>query len=240
MPKIVDQQGIHAGIFAAVLLQQQLELHGRHGVLAAFDELLVRNAFLKASAKLASHMLNVLDARWLLGAPCAEIVREVGPPFVQVATVEVVDAVEQRETRPLKGALAVLLNNHGSLPGVEDEALSESHSAVPLDQAVAEVTYKVVDDAAPVEEIVEMYPSFVMLAPPKIPMEPSTHVLWSGRVLCEDARLQDIPDNWPEGQLWISLMDVVDGKLVPENSCEKCWSTVPRLVAGLWRSGDAR
>ena len=62
---------------------------------------------------------------------------------------------------------------------------------------------------------------------------PTTHVLWGGHALCDDKRLCGVPGEWPDGQRWISLKDVVDGAAAPGDRCETCWTKVPGRVDGL-------
>jgi hypothetical protein len=74
----------------------------------------------------------------------------------------------------------------------------------------------------------------------EIAMRPSTHVLWGGRVLCEDLRLCGVPRDWPAAQRWISLKDVADGVEAPTDRCEVCWNKVPGAVEDLRQSGTNR
>lgn len=60
-------------------------------------------------------------------------------------------------------------------------------------------------------------------------MTATTHVLWEGRVLCEDLRLRGVPRDWPTGQRWISLADAADGNAAPSDRCATCWSRVPEF-----------
>ena len=83
-------------------------------------------------------------------------------------------------------------------------------------------------------------PSFIAREATEVAMPPATHVLWSGRVLCEDPRLADVPGRWPEAQRWISLRDVADGVQAPEDVCASCWKRVPGLVSGLSLIGAYR
>ena len=77
-------------------------------------------------------------------------------------------------------------------------------------------------------------PSFVALDVSEVSMQPATHVLWGGKVLCEDLRLRGVPRDWPEGQRWISLKIVADAVAAPLlDRCETCWKKVPGLVTGL-------
>jgi hypothetical protein len=76
-------------------------------------------------------------------------------------------------------------------------------------------------------------PSFVAATAQEIPMPPATHVMWGGRVLCEDLRLRGVPRDWPAGQRWISLKEVADGAAAPPDRCEACWSKAPILVDGI-------
>ena len=83
-------------------------------------------------------------------------------------------------------------------------------------------------------------PSFVAIEAREIPMMPATHVLWGGRVLCEDLRLRGVPRDWPEDQRWISLKDIADGAEAPADRCETCWKRAPGLVTGLRLIGAGR
>jgi hypothetical protein len=65
-----------------------------------------------------------------------------------------------------------------------------------------------------------------------------THVLWGGRVLCEDPRLRGVPRDWPPDQRWISLKDVADGTAAPPDRCEACWARAPALVEGIRQIGS--
>lgn len=80
-------------------------------------------------------------------------------------------------------------------------------------------------------------PSFVAIDMQEVPMLPTTHVLWGGRVLCEDLRLSGVPRDWPTDQIWISLKDVIDGVDAPHDRCETCWTKVSGLVEGLRQIG---
>jgi hypothetical protein len=85
-----------------------------------------------------------------------------------------------------------------------------------------------------------MEPTFVADDIQEIPMASSTHVLWGGRVLCEDLRLRHVPRDWPDGQRWISLKSVADGTARPNDGCGVCWNKAPELVDGLWQIGSDR
>lgn len=61
-------------------------------------------------------------------------------------------------------------------------------------------------------------------------MDPSTHVLWHGWALCEDDRLRGVPRDWPQGQRWISLRDLIDGTEAPSDLCSACWAKAPALA----------
>jgi hypothetical protein len=89
-----------------------------------------------------------------------------------------------------------------------------------------------------VEVTVAMQPSFVTMRSHEVLMEPSTHVLWGGDVLCKDRRLRGVPGDWPDGQRWISLQAVADGAVSPDDGCAKCWSAAPALVLGIQQIGD--
>lgn len=73
-------------------------------------------------------------------------------------------------------------------------------------------------------------------------MPPALHVLWGGNVLCEHARLREVPGCWPKGQNWISLQDVANGSTVPSEQprCEECWKRAPGLITGLRQIGADR
>jgi hypothetical protein len=83
-------------------------------------------------------------------------------------------------------------------------------------------------------------PSFVALDAHEIQMPPAAHVLWAGRVLCEDKRLRGVPGDWPEGQTWISLSDVADGAATPADRCAACWAKAPGLVVAIREIGGRR
>lgn len=83
-------------------------------------------------------------------------------------------------------------------------------------------------------------PSFVAIEVREVPMVTATHVLWGGRVLCEDLRLRGVPRDWPADQRWISLKDVADGAAAPPDRCEACWVKAPGLVEGLRQIGSSR
>jgi hypothetical protein len=80
-------------------------------------------------------------------------------------------------------------------------------------------------------------PTFVTRDAREVEMPAATHVLWGGRVLCEDLRLAAVPGSWPEGQRWISLKDVSTGMAEPPDRCEICWTKVHGLIAGLRQIG---
>lgn len=71
---------------------------------------------------------------------------------------------------------------------------------------------------------------------------PALHVLWSGRALCDHARLRRVPGDWPQGHSWISLKDVADGATIPSEHprCEACWKRAPGLIEGLRQIGASR
>lgn len=74
-----------------------------------------------------------------------------------------------------------------------------------------------------------------------VPMSPATHVLWGGKVLCEDPRLlRGVPRDWPADQRWISLADVADGAEEPADRCAACWAKAPALVEGIRQIGTKR
>ena len=81
-------------------------------------------------------------------------------------------------------------------------------------------------------------PSFVTITALKLAMSPATHVLWGGRVLCEDLRLRGVPRDWPADQRWISLKDIADGADAPPDHCAACWSKAPGLVEGIRKIGS--
>ena len=80
-------------------------------------------------------------------------------------------------------------------------------------------------------------PSFLAIEARVIPMQPATHVLWGGKVLCPDLRLRGVPSSWPAGQRWLSLADVANGAIAPGDRCEDCWSKAPVLVEGIHHIG---
>jgi len=88
-----------------------------------------------------------------------------------------------------------------------------------------------------VDVAIAMEPSFVTIGAHEVAMEPATHVLWGGSVLCEDLRLRGVPRDWPEGQCWASLKDVADGVAAPSDRCEACWTKAPGIVDGLRQIG---
>jgi len=231
---IADTHRMRAGILAAVLLHHRLELHGRHDVLAARVEPAVWAAFLEAAAKLANHMLHVLDGRRLALADYDEVLRAIGPPFVQVAAVEVVDAAERQETRRLKGPLAAHTPSYKTKRCAQEQVEAPLHlspeDAILDDYAAticlpaADDTARTIDDAAPVEELVPERPSRLRAKSPGGPMLPATHVLWEGKhALCADTRLQGAPLNWPVGQHGIALENIVDARRLPAEECTTCW-----------------
>jgi hypothetical protein len=65
-------------------------------------------------------------------------------------------------------------------------------------------------------------------------MSPATHVLWSGRVLCEDARLHGLPGSWPTGQRWIAL-NTIESTATPHDRCVTCWDKALDALAELRR-----
>lgn len=83
-------------------------------------------------------------------------------------------------------------------------------------------------------------PSFVAVDVREVLMAAATHVLWGGRVLCEDLRLRRVPRDWPVGQLWVSLKEVADGEPAPPDRCETCWTKAAGLVDGLRQIGKKR
>jgi hypothetical protein len=91
-----------------------------------------------------------------------------------------------------------------------------------------------------IDVTIAMEPAFVTLDAREIPISPAVHVLWGGRVLCEDLRLRRVPRDWPDGHRWLSLKDVADGAEPPPDRCESCWTKVPRLVEELWQIGTDR
>jgi hypothetical protein len=87
-------------------------------------------------------------------------------------------------------------------------------------------------------------PTFVAIEAREIEMPASTHVLWGGRVLCEDLRLSSVPGDWPAGHRWISLKDIADGseadfqeRFALPDRCASCWAKVPGLVEGIGKEG---
>lgn len=80
-------------------------------------------------------------------------------------------------------------------------------------------------------------PSFVAYEAREIEMPAATHVLWGGSVLCEDLRLRRVPNDWPDGQRWISLRDAAVGAETPLNRCAACWAKALGLVEGLKQIG---
>ena len=102
-------------------------------------------------------------------------------------------------------------------------------------------TYRVRDGATgqiwDVSVGVVQEPSFVALDAHEIEMPPATHVLWGGRVLCEDLRLRLVPRDWPEGQRWISLKDVAGDVEQPPDYCATCRSKASGLIEGLRQIG---
>lgn len=91
-----------------------------------------------------------------------------------------------------------------------------------------------------VDVTIAMEPSFIAIDASEVPMVSATHVLWGGRVLCEDLRLRRVPRDWPDGQRWISLKDVADGTEAPPDRCEACWTKAPGLVDGIRQIGADR
>ena len=79
-------------------------------------------------------------------------------------------------------------------------------------------------------------PSFIATSASRAVMPDATHVLWGGRVLCEDLRLREVPRDWPERQRWVSLTHVAEGVVAP-NPCQKCWTAASGLVKGLLEIG---
>lgn len=61
------------------------------------------------------------------------------------------------------------------------------------------------------------------------PMPPAVHVLWHGKVACEDARLAGVPSSWPEGQCWMSLLEFSAGHEPAGPYCPLCWRQAPEL-----------
>jgi hypothetical protein len=82
-------------------------------------------------------------------------------------------------------------------------------------------------------------PSFIATSSQREPMPEATHVLWGGRVLCEDLRLRSVPGDWPPGQRWVSLVDVSTGVAAPD-PCPACWSKAPKLVEAISQMGKKR
>jgi hypothetical protein len=75
-----------------------------------------------------------------------------------------------------------------------------------------------------------MRPSYVVLAVEEAPpMLPAVHVLWQGRVACEDARLMGVPSSWPEGQRWMSLTEFAIGHEPHGPYCALCWQRAPEV-----------
>lgn len=91
-----------------------------------------------------------------------------------------------------------------------------------------------------VDVAIASQPTFVAIDAQEMEMPEGTHVLWGGRVLCEDLRLRDVPRDWPAGQCWISLKDVADGAEAPANRCERCWAKAPSFIAGLRQIGSMK
>jgi len=104
------------------------------------------------------------------------------------------------------------------------------------------ITYCVRDDRSGTIWLVDVdlvhRPTFVTLDAREVEMTAATHVLWGGRVLCEDRRLATVPGSWPTGQRWTSLKDVADGTVAPPDRCETCWIKVHGLIAGLRQIGS--
>jgi hypothetical protein len=72
-------------------------------------------------------------------------------------------------------------------------------------------------------------PTCVAVAIAELALSPAVHVLWHGRVVCEDVRLARTPSRWPEGQRWMSLTEFAAGQ-APEDRCEACWTRAPTLL----------
>lgn len=90
-------------------------------------------------------------------------------------------------------------------------------------------------------------PWFVVTSLIRSEIPPTTHILWGGHVLCGDLRLRNVPGDWPEGQRWISLKDVVDGHVTDfqerfalPDRCKACWDKSPDLVARIRQNGSDR
>lgn len=73
-------------------------------------------------------------------------------------------------------------------------------------------------------------PSYVAVAAAELPLPPATHVLWHGKVVCDDVRLNHVaPSRWPKGHRWMSLAEFVEGKM-PDDRCEACWKRAPVIA----------
>ena len=107
----------------------------------------------------------------------------------------------------------------------EGVALEETEAAWPIDYRVLGADGRLW--SVRVDRVTR--PTCVAVAIAELPLVPATHILWHGRVACQDVRLGSTPSRWPEGQRWMSLAESTEGP-VPSDRCEMCWSRAPALL----------
>lgn len=92
-----------------------------------------------------------------------------------------------------------------------------------------------------VEVTIEMRPEFIGSKPQKLPIPPANHVLWGGRPLCKDIRIDGVPGRWPKEQTWTSLDVLATGKATIEQiTCERCAKQAPQVINGIRAIGAGK
>ena len=96
------------------------------------------------------------------------------------------------------------------------------------------VDYRVLDDEGRLWSVhVDLVtrPTYVAVAALELPpLPPIVHVLWHGKVVCEDIRLAGVPSSWPQGQCWISLIEFAEGSDPDGDCCGACWRRAPAFI----------
>lgn len=94
-----------------------------------------------------------------------------------------------------------------------------------------------------IEVVRETVPDFQPGDPMPLVMEPAVHVLWHGRALCSDIRLDREPAKWPTGQTWIGLPELarVDvrepARDLDQVTCQRCKRRAPGRIEAMRQIG---
>jgi hypothetical protein len=107
----------------------------------------------------------------------------------------------------------------------EGVALEETEAAWPIDYRVLGADGRLW--SVRIDRVTR--PTCVAVSIAELPLVPATHILWHGRVACQDVRLGSTPSRWPEGQRWMSLTESTEGP-VPSDRCEACLALAPALL----------